>query len=73
MTLMNGYNIIAVISLPNLDSLLKFITNEISHLDGLLNLETLIRAEFRKRTYLGFDVEDMLHHPLEDNSETRIE
>jgi DNA-binding Lrp family transcriptional regulator len=69
MTLMNGYNIIAVISLPNLDSLFKFITNEISPIDGVLNIETLIRAEFRKRTYLGFDVEEMLRHPLVDNSE----
>jgi len=69
MTLMSGYNILAVVALPNLRALLKFITNEIALIDGVFNIETLIRAEFKKRTYLGFDVEDMLRHPFVDNSE----
>lgn len=72
MTLMSGYNILAVISLPNLDSLFKFITNEISIINGVQNIETLIRAEFRKRTYLGFDVQEMLRHPIDGGSETDI-
>ena len=68
MTLINGYNIVAAITLPHLDSLFKFISSEISHIDGVSNTETLIRAEFRKRTYLGFDVEEMLRYSSVDDS-----
>ena len=63
MTLMNGYDILAVVTFPNLQALCKFITNEIALIDGVKNVETLIRAEFKKRTYLGFDLEERLHHP----------
>jgi len=67
MTLMNGYDILAVVAHSNLRTLLKFITNEIARIDGVLNIETLIRGEFKKRTYLGFDLQDMLLHPLDDS------
>jgi len=64
-TLMNGYHILAVVNHMNLSALLNFITNEISQIDGVLNIETLIRAQFIKRTYLGFDLKDALFSPLD--------
>ena len=67
MTLMNGYNILAVASIPDLDELLKFITDEIATIDGVRNVETIIRAEFKKRTYLGFDLEEMIDRYLSFN------
>ena len=67
MTLMNGYNILAVASIPDLDELLKFITDEIAIIDGVRNVETIIRAEFKKRTYLGFDLEEMIDRYLSFN------
>ncbi|MGD9143396.1 MAG: Lrp/AsnC ligand binding domain-containing protein, partial [Dehalococcoidia bacterium] len=62
-TLMNGYHILAAVTHINLRALLKFITSEISRIDGILNIETLVRGEFKKRTYLGFDLKDALFHP----------
>lgn len=67
MTLMNGYNILALVATPNVQTLLNFITNKISRIDGVLNIETLIRGEFKKRTFLGF--EDMLIYPNGHSSE----
>lgn len=72
MTLMNGYNIFTVVSHPNLQALFKFIKDEIAVIKGVQNIETLIRAEFRKRTYLGFDLEERLHHLPGDNIELYI-
>jgi len=63
MTLMNGYNILALVVQPSLQELSKFVTNEIARIDGVINVETLIRAEFKKRTYLGFDLEERLRNP----------
>jgi len=34
---------------------------EIAFVDGVTNAETMIRGEFKKRTYLGFDLEEKLH------------
>ena len=70
MTLVSGYNILAVASLPDLDELLKFITNEIALIEGVSKVETLIRAEFKKRTYLGFDLEEMIDRYMNDNRES---
>jgi len=64
MTLMNGYNILAVVISPNLEVILRFISNEIARIEGVFNVETLIRAEFKKRTYLAFDLEERLQKPL---------
>ena len=72
LTLLNGYNILTVVTEPNLQELFKFITNEIAVIRGVQNIETLIRAEFRKRTYLGFDLEERLHHLLDDNADLYI-
>jgi len=64
MTLMNGYNILAVVISPNLEVILRFISNEIARIEGVFKVETLIRAEFKKRTYLAFDLEERLQKPL---------
>jgi Lrp/AsnC family transcriptional regulator, regulator for asnA, asnC and gidA len=60
MTLMNGYDILAVVTFKDLEVLSKFIMKEIASIDGVTNVETLVRAEFKKRTYLGFDFEKAL-------------
>jgi DNA-binding Lrp family transcriptional regulator len=60
MTLINGYDILAVVTLSNLEALYKFIVDEIASVEGVENIETLVRAEFKKRTYLGFDFEKAL-------------
>jgi len=60
MTLISGYDILAVVAISNLEELAKFIMKEIASIDGVINVETLVRAEFRKRTYLGFDFEKTL-------------
>ncbi len=60
MTLMNGYDILAVVTFKDLEVLSRFIMKEIASIDGVVNIETLVRAEFKKRTYLGFDFEKAL-------------
>jgi Lrp/AsnC family transcriptional regulator, regulator for asnA, asnC and gidA len=60
-TLLNGYDVLAVVTAPNLESLYGFIMQEIAFIDGVTNAETLIRGEFKKRTYLGFDLKEKLH------------
>jgi Lrp/AsnC family transcriptional regulator, regulator for asnA, asnC and gidA len=60
MTLISGYDILAVVAFSNLEELSKFIMKEIASIEGVINVETLVRAEFRKRTYLGFDFEKAL-------------
>ncbi len=62
-----GYNVMAAVAHTNLKMLQKFITNEVAMIDGVLNIETLIRGEFKKRTYLGFDLKDRLLNPLNDS------
>jgi Lrp/AsnC family transcriptional regulator for asnA, asnC and gidA len=59
-TLMSGYSIFCVVVLSNLEDLYKFIIEKISRIEGVNNVETLIRAELRKRTYLAFNIEDVL-------------
>jgi DNA-binding Lrp family transcriptional regulator len=60
MTLLNGYDILAVVTFKDLEVLSRFIMKEIASIDGVTNVETLVRAEFKKRTYLGFDFEKAL-------------
>ncbi|MBN1192063.1 MAG: Lrp/AsnC family transcriptional regulator [Dehalococcoidales bacterium] len=60
MTLMNGYDILAVVTFKDLEVLSRFIMKEIASIEGVVNIETLVRAEFKKRTYLGFDFEKAL-------------
>ncbi|MEJ2739253.1 MAG: Lrp/AsnC ligand binding domain-containing protein, partial [Dehalococcoidia bacterium] len=58
MTLMGGFSILCVIVLPNLEDLYKFIIEQVSQINGVYNVETSIRAELRKRTYLAFNIEE---------------
>lgn len=60
MTLMSGFSILCVVAMSNLEDLYKFIIEKISRIEGANNVETLIRAELRKRTYLAFNIEDVI-------------
>ena len=60
MTLMSGFSILCVVALPNLEDLYRFIIEQISQIDGVYNVKTSIRAELRKRTYLAFNIEDVI-------------
>lgn len=53
-TLVNEYNILIGVNFPTPDLLNSFILNEIAPLDGLLNIETYIRAEIKKLNYSYF-------------------
>jgi Lrp/AsnC family transcriptional regulator, regulator for asnA, asnC and gidA len=61
-TLMNGYSILTIAVLPDLQSLWKFVTKEISSIDGVQNIETLVQAEFKKGNYMEFDLDGVLYH-----------
>lgn len=60
MTLINRYNILAILVLSNHDALHKFITNKVSLINGVIEVETLIRAELKKRTYVYIDESQFL-------------
>jgi DNA-binding Lrp family transcriptional regulator len=60
MVLMNGYNILTVVVLPDPQSLSRFIVDKIASIEGVLNIDTLIRSEIKKRTYLKADIDDIL-------------
>jgi DNA-binding Lrp family transcriptional regulator len=61
MTLMSGFEIMAGIHLRNPEMLYQFIVEEIAKIDGVLNVETFICAEIRKRSYplFEFDIEGL--------------
>lgn len=54
-TLINRYNILAIIVKPSYETLYKFITEKISMIGGVIEVEPLMRAELRKRTYVYID------------------
>ncbi len=60
MTLINRYNILAILVLSDHDALHKFITNKVSLINGVNEVETLIRAELKKRTYVYIDESQFL-------------
>ena len=68
MTLMSSFSILAIVVLPNFEFLYEFIINKIASIDGVINVETLIRAELRKRTYLAFNLEETLNQLETDDS-----
>jgi Lrp/AsnC family transcriptional regulator, regulator for asnA, asnC and gidA len=72
-TLMNGYNILAIVIVPDLQSLSNFIKNEVATIDGILNIETFVRSEFKKGTYLKFNLEGMLYSSFARNSDAITE
>jgi Lrp/AsnC family transcriptional regulator, regulator for asnA, asnC and gidA len=59
-SLMNGYSIMTIVVLPDLQSLWDFVTHKISSIDGVQNVETFIQAEFKKGNYMEFDLDDVL-------------
>jgi Lrp/AsnC family transcriptional regulator for asnA, asnC and gidA len=67
MTLMSSFSMLAIVVLPNFELLYKFITNKIAPIDGMIKVETLIRAELVKRTYLAFNLEETLNQLEIDN------
>lgn len=52
MTLIDNYNIIVGAHFPTPEMLYDFILNKIAYVDGVLNIETVIRAELRKTNYV---------------------
>jgi Lrp/AsnC family transcriptional regulator for asnA, asnC and gidA len=60
-TLVNRYNIFAVLVLKDHATLYKFITNEISLINGVIKIDTLMRNELRKRTYVYIDEHQLLN------------
>ncbi len=53
MTLFNSYDILIGINATSPEELLRF-KNKILSIDGIINDETMIRAEIKKRYYGGF-------------------
>jgi len=52
MTLINGFDIIVGIHFPTPEMLYDFVLEKIAHLEGVLDNETLIRAELKKSIYI---------------------
>lgn len=55
LTLINRYNILAIIVKQSYESLNAFIAEKISMIGGVIEVEPLMRAELRKRTYVYID------------------
>jgi len=55
MTLISGFNILAVLVMQNHDALYQFVKNNILSIDGVVDVETMIRTELKKRTYVYID------------------
>ncbi len=51
MTLINGFDILVGVHSANPETMYDFITNYIARINGVLDLETFIRAEIQKRYY----------------------
>ena len=67
MTLINRYNILAIIVMQNYEALYKFITEKISMIDSVIEVEPLMRAELRKRTYVYIDENQFLKNRENDD------
>ncbi|MFC1910241.1 Lrp/AsnC family transcriptional regulator [Chloroflexota bacterium] len=52
MTLINNFEIILGVHFPTSKMLHDFVLEKIAHIDGVLNVETLIRAELKKSYYI---------------------
>ena len=52
MTMLNKSNIMAILVLPDYKSLYEFINDKVSLIDGVIEVNSLIRAELKKRTYV---------------------
>lgn len=66
MTLISGFNILAVIVVQNHEALYQFVKNKIQSITGIVDMETLIRTELKKRTYVYID-DAQIQHALGNN------
>lgn len=57
-TLMSGYEILAGIHLTSLEVMYRFIIENVAQIDGVMNIETFVCAETRKRSYAIFEPEE---------------
>lgn len=57
MTLMSGFEILFGMHFPNPEIMYKFIVDKVAQIDGVLNIETFVCAETRKRSYALFEPE----------------
>jgi Lrp/AsnC family transcriptional regulator for asnA, asnC and gidA len=57
MTLMSGFEILAGIHLKSPEELYRFIAEEVAVIKGVMNIETFVCAEIKKRSYPLFDLE----------------
>jgi DNA-binding Lrp family transcriptional regulator len=55
LTLMSGFEILAGVHLPNLETMHEFIVEKVAQIDGVYNVETFICAETRKRSFALFE------------------
>jgi DNA-binding Lrp family transcriptional regulator len=55
LTLMSGFEIMSGVHLRDPEMLYKFVVEKIARIDGVLNIETLVCAEIRKRSYPLFE------------------
>lgn len=67
LTLINRYNILAIIVMPTYEDLYKFITEKISMIESVLEVEPLMRAELKKRTYVYIDDAQFLKNRENDD------
>jgi DNA-binding Lrp family transcriptional regulator len=57
LTLMNGFEVMASAHLPTPELLYGFITNTIARIDGVIKIETFVRAEIKKSLYASVNME----------------
>jgi DNA-binding Lrp family transcriptional regulator len=57
MTLMNAFEILLGMHFPNPEIMYEFIIDKIARIDGVLNIETFVCAETKKRSYALFEPE----------------
>lgn len=55
-TLMNDFDIMIGVQFPSPEILYNFIKYTISNVEGVLKIETFVRAEFKKRIYTWLDI-----------------
>lgn len=55
MTLICGYKILAILVTQNHEALYQFVKDKILTIAGVINVETLVRTDLKKRTYVYID------------------
>ena len=67
LTMINRYNLMAIIIQPDRDTLEHFIHSNIANIDGVNDMELIIRSELKKTTYVFFDEKELFHAQAEGN------